>query len=276
MFLERMILMDKKDGHIHTPYCPHGTKDKLEAYIEQAIKEEFTCITFTEHAPLPLPFTDPTPMKDSAMKLEDMEDYIMDIGALKDKYRNKITINIGLEVDYIKEYEAETKEFLNKYGKYIDDSILSVHFLKFNGSYYCLDYDEKTFGMMIDLAGSLQNLYQAYYQAVLHSIQSNLGKFKPKRIGHITLINKFQKMYPSSFSIEESIKEILQAVKGKNLEIDYNVAGLRKEFCGETYPSEWIAKMAIQQNIPLIYGSDAHSSRDVGKHYIYYEKLANG
>jgi histidinol-phosphatase (PHP family) len=267
--------MDKKDGHIHTPYCPHGTKDKLEAYIEQAMKEEFNCITFTEHAPLPKTFTDPTPMKDSAMKLEDIEEYIRDIEALKVKYRNKITINIGLEVDYIKDYESETKQFLNEYGKFLDDSILSVHFLKFNQSYYCMDYDEKTFGKMIDIAGSIQNLHLSYYQEVLHSIHSNLGKYKPKRIGHITLVNKFQKLYPAPFSTEESIKGILQAIKEKGLELDYNVAGLRKEFCGETYPSEWIAKMARQQKIPLIYGSDAHSARDVGKHYIYYERLAN-
>jgi histidinol-phosphatase (PHP family) len=268
--------MVKKDGHIHTPYCPHGTKDKLESYVEQAISEEFDCLTFTEHAPLPIGFTDPTPLKDSAMKLEKLEEYITEIQALKDKYRNKITINIGLEVDYIREYEAETKKFLDQYGKFIDDSILSVHFLKLEQTYYCIDYDEKTFGMMIDVAGSLQNLHLAYYQEVLHSIQSKLGIYKPKRIGHITLVNKFQKMYPISFSTEETVKKILHAIKEQNLEIDYNVAGLRKEFCGETYPGAFIAKIAIQQNIPLIYGSDAHSARDVGKNYTHYESLSNG
>lgn len=267
--------MVKKDGHIHTPYCPHGTKDKLEAYVEQAICEEFDCLTFTEHAPLPIGFTDPTPMKDSAMNLNMMENYIIDLQSLKDKYQYKIKINIGLEVDYIKEYESETKKFLDQYGKFIDDSILSVHFLKFENSYYCIDFDEKTFGKMIEVAGSLQNLHLAYYQEVLHSIHSNLGIYKPKRIGHITLVNKFQKMYPISFSTEESVKKVLQSIKEQNLEIDFNVAGLRKEFCGDTYPGESIAKLAIQQNIPLIYGSDAHSARDVGKNYTYYENLLN-
>jgi len=26
----------KWDGHVHSPYCQHGTKDPLEAYIEGA------------------------------------------------------------------------------------------------------------------------------------------------------------------------------------------------------------------------------------------------
>lgn len=268
--------MNKQDGHVHTPFCPHGTNDKLEAYIEQAISKDFTSLTFTEHAPLPLGFRDPTPSEDSAMKIEDMEAYIDELQTLKEKYRHRITINIGLEVDYIKEYETETTKFLNQYGKFIDDSILSVHFLKLDETYFCMDFDEKTFGLMIDIAGSLENLHHVYYQEVLHSIQSNLGIYKPKRIGHITLVNKFQKMYPPRFSTEKAVLNVLQAIKEQELEIDYNVAGLRKEFCGETYPDEWIAKMALKQKIPLIYGSDAHSARDVGKNYTYYKQLTNG
>jgi histidinol-phosphatase (PHP family) len=268
--------MCKKDGHIHTPYCPHGSNDKLEEYIEHGISEGFESLTFTEHAPLPEGFIDPTPMEDSAMKLEELDAYIYDLQTLKNKYRHQITINIGLEIDYIKEYENETKKFLNRYGKFLDDSILSVHFLKLDDLYYCMDFDEKTFGNMIEIAGSLQNLHKAYYNELLHSINSNLGEYKPKRIGHITLVNKFQTIYPPTFSTEEAILQVLQAIKEQGLEIDFNVAGLRKEFCGETYPNEWIAKIAQKQKIPLIYGSDAHSERDVGKDYSHYEQLTNG
>lgn len=27
-----------KDGHIHTPYCPHGTDDSFEEYVQKAIQ----------------------------------------------------------------------------------------------------------------------------------------------------------------------------------------------------------------------------------------------
>lgn len=266
----------KKDGHVHTPYCPHGTTDSLEEYIEQAIQLHIDSITFTEHAPLPNTFHDPTPNQDSAIELETMEEYIEKIQLLKKAYKNEITINLGLEVDYIKEYEEETTSFLNTYGKYLDDSILSVHFLKLQDKYYCMDFDEHTFKHMIDQVESLEKLHHIYYQEVLHSIQSDLGEYKPKRIGHITLVNKFQKLFPVTFSVDQYIQTILFEIKNRGYELDYNVAGLRKEFCGETYPGSAVAKMAQEQKIPLIYGSDAHSARDVGKNYTCYQQLTNG
>ncbi|MGG3803765.1 histidinol-phosphatase HisJ [Metabacillus fastidiosus] len=262
--------MIKKDGHIHTNYCPHGTPDSLEEYVQLAINKGFNEISFTEHAPLPEGFTDPTPLRDSAMQLSSMDDYIRSIEHIKKKYSNDLRINIGLEIDYIENYEQGTKDFLNEYGKYLDDSILSVHFLHISDRYYCIDYDDKTFGEMVKLAGSLQTLHHTYYETVLKSIRSSLGQFKPKRIGHLTLAHKFQKKFPVTFDIKNIMINILSAIKEEQLEVDFNVAGLRKELCGDIYPLPWIAELAYQQKIPLIYGSDAHSARDLGKDYEKY------
>ena len=30
-----------KDGHMHSPYCPHGTSDSFEQYIEKALEKDF-------------------------------------------------------------------------------------------------------------------------------------------------------------------------------------------------------------------------------------------
>lgn len=265
--------MKKIDGHIHTPFCPHGTGDLLEEYVEKAIEEHFQEITFTEHAPLPKGFVDPTPLKDSSMSLDNLVDYFQSIERLKDKYQNRININTGLEVDFISGYEYEITCFLNEYGSSLTDSILSVHFLKLDDRYFCIDYDEVTFGEMVTVAGSLEKLHGLYYEAVLASINVDLGKYKPKRIGHLTLAHKFQKLFPVHFDFSTSIQTILQAIVREEMQIDYNVAGLRKEFCGETYPQNWIAQLARQKKIPLVYGSDAHSARDIGKNYQAYTEI---
>ena len=73
----------KKDGHIHTPFCPHGTTDPFEKYIEKAIDNNFSQITFTEHAPLPTNFVDPTPDKDSGMNPKLLTAYIEKLKQLK-------------------------------------------------------------------------------------------------------------------------------------------------------------------------------------------------
>ena len=124
------------DGHVHTPFCPHGSKDRLESYIEKAIELNIKGITFTEHAPLPLDFLDPVPEKDSAMNWENLIPYIQEIQQLKEKYKRELTILLGLEVDFIEGYEEQTRKILDEAGPYLDDAILSVQFLKHNNSYF--------------------------------------------------------------------------------------------------------------------------------------------
>ncbi|MBM6617434.1 histidinol-phosphatase HisJ [Bacillus suaedaesalsae] len=253
------------DGHIHSPYCPHGTKDSFEKYIEKAIFLGLEEITFTEHAPLPSTFVDPTPLKDSAMRLEYLENYFKEITILKEKYHSNIKINRGLEVDYIEGYESETRRFLQDYGSFIDDSILSVHFLKHKDAYYCVDYSPEAFSDMISIFGGIEAIYQKYFETLLMSIKADLGPFKPKRIGHITLVHKFQIKYPVQKSFEQDIKNILTEMATHNLQLDYNGAGTAKPLCKEPYPPLWIIEEAIKINIPIVYGSDAHQAKDMGQ-----------
>lgn len=79
------------------------------------------------------------------MPISQLGRYIERLTELKEEYRGQLDILIGLEVDYIRAFEHETKAFLDQYGTHLDDSILSVHFLPAGSSYICLDYDEKAF-----------------------------------------------------------------------------------------------------------------------------------
>ncbi|MFC5543322.1 MAG: histidinol-phosphatase HisJ [Bacilli bacterium] len=257
----------KKDGHIHTPFCPHGTKDPLEKYIEKAIQHRFTDITFTEHAPLPENFIDPTPEKDSGMKPELLSPYIETLSELKGRYKNDINIHIGLEVDYIVGYEEETKMFLNTVGPYLDDAILSVHFLKLNEEYVCIDYSETEFMKFAEKAGSVQAVYDLYYDTVLQSMEADLGQYKPRRIGHPTLIHKFQHFHKQSIDDESRIIAILNKMKEYGYELDVNSAGLSKKFCLEPYPPFPMIEYAKSIEIPLVFGSDAHCVNDLHQHY---------
>ncbi|MDZ5712485.1 histidinol-phosphatase HisJ [Jeotgalibacillus haloalkalitolerans] len=249
-----------KDGHIHTPYCPHGSGDSLTLYVEKAIEAGLKEITFTEHAPLPQGFHDPVPEQDSGMNPADLENYLRDVEKVKHQYKKDLRIHTGLEVDYIEGFEKETRDFLNQYGPHLDDSILSVHFLKASGQYICLDYSPEAFKALIDLTGSADAVHSLYYDTVIRSVHADLGSYKPARIGHITLSRKFQRLYPALSSHETEIKKLLEVIKARDLELDYNGAGTVKPYCQETYPSPAIASAAHQMGIRLVYGSDAHTA----------------
>ncbi|MDQ0298554.1 histidinol-phosphatase (PHP family) [Salibacterium salarium] len=251
-----------RDGHIHTPFCPHGSADSFHSYIEQAILNGLQTITFTEHAPLPEGFHDPVPEKDSSMPFDQLEEYMDTIGTLKKEYKQDITILTGLEIDYIEGFEKETAEFLREIGPKLDDSILSVHFLKAGESYTCIDYSVDSFAELIERTGSTEKAAQLYFQTLLYSIESDLGFYKPKRIGHMTLIRKFHQQFPN-MNINKHIAPVLERIHQQEMAIDYNGAGTAKPLCGEPYPSNDIAWQAKKRGIPLIYGSDAHRSADM-------------
>ena len=254
-----------KDGHVHTPYCPHGTEESVTAYIEQAIKLGYSESTFTEHAPLPDGFIDPAPAHDSSMEKGHLYSYIEELKRCKEKYKTKIAINIGLEVDYIEGWEPETSIFLNEIGPYLDESILSVHFLKNQDSWFCLDFSETEFNNIIERFKTVDLVYKAYFDTLQKSITMDLGEFKPKRIGHISLVTKFQKKFPTTVNLDSYLLPILFSIKEQGYELDVNTAGLFKPLCGNTYPPVSVIHEAKQMGIPLCYGSDAHHPMDLGR-----------
>lgn len=262
----------KKDGHIHTPYCPHGTKDSFHMYIEKAIQSGFHAITFTEHAPLPSGFIDPTPDKDSGMNTNQLESYISELEKLKKEYNKDIVISTGLEVDFIVGFEQQTTLFLNTYGKYLDDSILSVHFLKYENDYTCIDFSKTIFLEFVSRLGNAMSVYKLYYKTLADSITSNLGNYKPKRIGHITLVHKFQHAFAEDVRDHDDIVDILKEIKRQQLELDVNSAGLAKPYCLESYPPLPSIKLAKELGIPLVFGSDAHQAKDLHQ---FYNEISN-
>ncbi|MEO4051924.1 histidinol-phosphatase HisJ [Solibacillus sp. CAU 1738] len=257
----------KKDGHIHTPFCPHGSNDSFEKYIEKAIAHNFTEITFTEHAPLPNSFMDPTPNQNSGMDPNSLLPYLEKLSYTKKQYENHIIINIGLEIDYISGYEKETRNFLDEVGPLLDDAILSVHFLQYNNHYTCVDFSEEVYLQFAREIGSVKDMYHLYYETVRQSIDADLGTYKPKRIGHPTLIHKFQHALDTQIDDDLLIKELLLYMKEKGYEMDLNSAGLSKTLCKEPYPPFHIIDFAKSIHLPYVFGSDAHTARDLHQHY---------
>lgn len=235
----------------------------MEEYVKEAIKKGLKKLTFTEHAPLVI--DDPTPEKDSAMSSEDVLSYLKEGKRLKEKYKEKIEVNTGFEVDFIEGKEEETKTFLNRYKETIPYSILSVHFVKLSEEeYFCIDYSKEAFIRKAKEVG-FEKLYERYTHSLQLALRQPYGEWTPKTIGHITLINKFQHAY--EFSDKVDWLSILSTVKHNNYRLDYNFAGYDKMDYQKSYPPEALIKEAIKLNIPFSTGSDAHHPKDVGRYF---------
>lgn len=278
--------MLKQDGHSHTEFCPHGSGDDVEAMIQKAIRLGFKSYSVTEHAPLPPDFKREyagleTGYTEASMAMSDLPAYFKKVQRMQAKYGDKIHINLGFEVDFLPHHVQWTRDFLNEYGPQTTDSVLSVHFMQGKGNqFWCVDDTLDDFEKgLLKPAKDGQALYRQYFKAVTEAVNADLGSYAPKRIGHITLIKKFQDYFglPRAYDRETQsvITALLQAVKQRGDELDYNAAGLYKEFCNETYPDFDILKQVQQMAIPLVYGSDAHSIKEVGHGYHTLMALIN-
>lgn len=251
------------DKHMHTQFCPHGTKDAMEQYVKVAIQKELDEITFTEHAPLVI--EDPVETKDSAMIEKDVYSYLKEARGLKAKYGHKIAINVGFEIDYIEGYEEKTQLFLEKYPETIPHSILSVHFIKLeNDSYFCIDYSADSFIKKADEVG-FETLYKSYEKSLLKALSLPYGEMTPKKIGHINLIHKFINAYDYVDPIDWD--KLLKIAKGNHYRLDYNYAGIDKKDYGKTYPDAGMVEKAKILGLELETGSDAHKAEEVGRYF---------
>ncbi|MDR3191069.1 MAG: histidinol-phosphatase HisJ [Lactobacillaceae bacterium] len=279
--------MLKKDGHTHTQWSHHGSTEDLSKYIERAIELGFTEYVVTEHAPLPAQFLadfkGPVQSRDeSAMRADELSAYKTAVEAVQAKYGAQITIKRGFEVDYLQAYEAETRQFLRDNADWIDEIVLSVHFLpNANGLLAPIDFAASALETYFaDDLLTPQQLFARYFKAVQQSILFDTGLAdKTVRIGHLTLIRKYQKklnLPAFDATIQQMIDETLALIKARDYQVDFNSAGYRKEYNGEPYPTVPIIKQVQALGIPIVYGSDAHQVRDLGTYFTEMGEILEG
>lgn len=275
----------KMDGHTHTQLCAHGSGEKTEKMIEKAIRLGFTDYCITEHAPLPAGFEasyeGPREGYETAsLGFDQLEEYFEHAEWLKERFKGKINVHIGFETDYLPGFETEIKKFLDEYGPRCDTGILSVHFIQNSeNKFHCIDFSPEDLAVGVkELLDDPQEIYHQYLMLVKDSIKADLGEYAPKRIGHMSLIKKYQDYFSFPEKFDERnmllIEEILKEIKQTKRQLDFNLAGMYKPYCNEFYPGIQVLSLAKKMQIPLVYGSDAHGIEAVGQGYHLFSSLA--
>jgi len=235
------------DIHNHTTLCNHAT-GTTEEYIKKAISLGIDIYGFSDHAPMEFD-------KKYRMDISSKSCYENEILNLKDRYKNDIEILLGYEVDYLK-------------GDYILDDVLnskvdyligSVHFINDNWGFdnpeFIGEYKNK----------DIDTIWEDYFQAVQNMVK--LNKFDI--VGHLDLIKVF-KFLPKK-DIKTIAKSCMEEIKKYNMVLEVNSAGFRKPI-KEQYPSIPLLELAFELDIPITFGSDAHSVEQVG---LYYDKVSS-
>ena len=252
------------DGHVHSGFCPHGSGHPTRDYVERAIRLGFRRVSILEHYPLPPDFPWPETARPVCFGPGMVERYLDETLALRREFADRIEVLVGFEWDFLPGWERWTRSELDRVGLRVQDGLLSVHFVK--GGIVDEAAEFFTRDVLPRVGGALEAAYEAYYDVLLDAVRSDLGEFKPRRLGHINLIRKFQVAIPAPGEYRERILAIVEEASAKGMQLDFNMSGLRQSRCGEPYLPEWLIERVKsgEPEIECVFGSDAHSPDEVG------------
>ncbi|HIW72084.1 MAG TPA: histidinol-phosphatase HisJ [Candidatus Levilactobacillus faecigallinarum] len=267
-------------GHNHTEFCPHGSGEDTEAFIQRAIASGFQTYSITEHFPLPPEFYRPTTgsrhaIATAAMRLTELPAYFTKMAMLKRKYHNQIRLLVGFEVDYIAEFREWTVQQLARYHNQMDDAILSVHFLPTETGLRAIDESPQDFRQgVLQAYGSPVAVANAYLQTLQAAVDWSTPN-KPHRYGHPMLYRKWRNTFPSQTlwadaTTQERQHTLYASIQRRQEFLDCNMAGLFRPTETESSPNQDWLRAAQQAQIPLVFGADAHKVAAVDQGYNTY------
>lgn len=238
------------DLHTHHERCGHATgslRDMIQAAVELGIET----IAVTDHAPL---FAHPEEHPDPGIQMAKAEfpRYIAEAVALKEEFRDRISVLVGVEADYLAGTEDVYRTALDTAE--LDYVIGSVHAF---GRYHV--YRPASWSDVSALSTRTIDIYEQYYTAVQQAASSGLFDC----IAHMDAIKAMGPTPDGALEeLEELVEETLQVIAASGVAVEINTSGFRK--CGEAFPSLSIVKRLHQLGVPLTFGSDSHRPREVG------------
>ena len=253
--------MIKTNYHTHNELC--DGKGSIEEYIEEALKKGFTALGFSSHAPLPVE-------NEWTLTDENLPLYLAKVDKLKAKWKDRIQIYKGLEIDYIP--GSQTPGDPRWAALNLDYAVGSVHTttgLDRNPEYHCIDGPENGLKWIIDEIhdGSWEKLSEAYFTRVSELVR--LGGFA--FLGHFDLLKKRNK--DNTYFREDSVwyrRQVLTALDtlaGSGIIMEVNSGAISRGVLDVVYPSPWILAEALKREIPVMVNADAHRPEDIDFHF---------
>ncbi len=227
--MRRMFM--KANYHTHTARCKHASGTERE-YVEAAIANGLKILGFADHTPYPMPADHSHSIR---MGMQELEDYVNTVLALRDEYRNDIEIHLGLEVEYFPTYFEKLREAISDYP--IEYFLLAQHYLGNSapGEMYCASPTEDP------------EKLTAYCDQVISAI--DMGCFTYLAHPDLPCFTGDDVIY------ETQMRRICRRAKEASLPLEINFIGIGY---GRHYPDERFWKIVGQESCDVILGLDAH------------------
>lgn len=247
--------------HIHSNYC--DGKNTLEEMVIASIKAGLQSIGLSSH--LPLPF-----QNDWTMAEGNLENYLKDIHALKEKYASEIELYCGMEIDYFMDRQ-DISELAKKTIPRLDYTIMSIHTLGITDGDHVSYIDDSPEDFALGIKKYYHNNAQEFINAYYKGIEKMVSMYQPDILGHIDLIKKYNQnncfFNETETWYQEAVKQCLDGLAGTKTRIEINTGANMREPGVGRYPSDWMIPEMAKRNIPITIGGDSHSVEGIANDY---------
>ena len=231
----------------HTHSIFSDGKNTLEEMVLSAIEKGCPEIGFSDHAPMEIEC-------EWSCRPERIDEYKSQILALKEKYKDRIKIYLGIEQDY---YSVPAKGY---------DYILgSVHYVYKNGEYLPVDSSKEVMQNFVNkhYAGDVYAYCEDYFKLV----KEIYNKTKCHIIGHFDLVTKFNEMLPMIDinhpryvkAANEAVEELLKTPAI----FEVNTGAISRGYRTTPYPDDRTIHLIAKSQKPFVITSDTHNRETV-------------
>jgi histidinol-phosphatase (PHP family) len=247
--------------HTHSIFCDGSGNP--EEYVLSALEKGFHTLGFSSHSPVP--FKNNFAIKNE----EELLRYCQNIRELQEIYKDRISIYLALEMDYIEGVTGDFSEYKELCG--LDYTIGSVHLVR-NGNdenLWFIDgpkvetYDN---GLRDVFGGDVKHAVTTYYDHVTKMVLTQ----KPDILGHFDKI----KMHNNDRYFREDepwyrdlVMDLLETIVKTGVIPEVNTRGIYKKRSNDLYPGAWVLKEMKKKNIPITLSADAHHPSEIDGYY---------
>ncbi len=237
----------KRNYHTHTFRCYHAVGNEY-AYIRRAMAAGIEVLGFSDHAPMLFPESHDAYYR---MKPSLLPDYVETLLEYREKYRGRLEILIGFEVEYYPDYFASFLDLIRPYP--IDYLILGQHFLgnEIGGAHVMKETKD-------------ERIPTEYVDQVIEGMKTGVFSY----LAHPDVIFYTGDEVP----YEKEMRRLCRAAKEMSLPLEYNLLGLSE---GRNYPNPAFWQIAAEEGNDVVLGWDAHNPRDFLQCEVEERALAN-
>ncbi len=240
------------DGHVHTKLCHHAVGE-MEEYVQQAIRRGLRTLCFMEHLETEIAYQPPCWLED-----EDFAVYFDEGHRLKHRYHGQIEIRLGVEMGFNPLAPEAIEQRLARFP--IERVGLSCHFHLHDGNHLNLLSRRK---QSLDRLAALgaETVITTYLETLIQAV----NRMPCDVLCHLDAVLRHLPGISFNNSHRQQVIRLLDAIKARGVALEINTSGF--DYRGSPFPAAWIITEALQRDIPLQAGSDAHQPPDVGRYF---------